>query len=133
MFTLNELESVTAIVRAFVPPTPAYAWPLLAKRVGAETIVKHENHTPTGSFKVRGGLAYIDALRRARHMPAALITATRGNHGQSIAMAAAQNDIQAIIVVPEGNSSEKNAAMEAFGGQLVVAGKDFDESRTIAA
>jgi threonine dehydratase len=133
IFTLNELESVTAIVRAFVPPTPAYEWPLLAKKVGAAVIVKHENHTPTGSFKVRGGVAYIDALRKAGHMPAGLITATRGNHGQSIARAAAHSGIQAIIVVPDGNSSEKNAAIEGFGSQLVVAGKDFDESRAVAA
>lgn len=133
LFTLDELAATAAIVRTFVPPTPAYAWPLLAERAGAEVIVKHENHTPTGSFKARGGLAYVDALRRADRMPKGLVTATRGNHGQSVAMAAARHGIPAIIVVPAGNSSEKNAAMEAFGGQLVTAGKDFDESRAIAA
>ena len=133
LFTLDELEAAIPIVRSFVPPTPAYAWPLLAARIGAEVIVKHENHTPTGSFKARGALTYVDALRRAGRMPAGLVTATRGNHGQSVAVAAARSGIPAILVVPEGNSAEKNTAMEAFGGQLVTAGKDFDESRGIAA
>jgi threonine dehydratase len=131
LFTLDELEVATAVVRAWVPPTPTYAWPLLARRVGTEVVVKHENHTPTGSFKARGALTYLDALRRAGRMPKGLVTATRGNHGQSVAVAAARNGIPAVIVVPEGNSAEKNAAMEAFGGQLVRAGKDFDESRVV--
>lgn len=133
LFTLADLEAAIPIVRSFVPPTPAYAWPLLAARIGAEVIVKHENHTPTGSFKARGALTYVEALRQAGRMPAGLVTATRGNHGQSVAVAAQQSGIPAILVVPEGNSREKNAAMEAFGGQLVTAGKDFDESRAIAA
>jgi threonine dehydratase len=132
LFTLDELEAASAVVRTFVPRTPAYTWPLLARRTGAEVVVKHENHTPTGSFKARGVLTYIEALRRADRMPKGLVTATRGNHGQSVAIAAAHNDIPAVIVVPEGNSVEKNAAMEAFGGELVTAGKDFDESRAIA-
>jgi len=133
LFTLDELAAATTIVRSFVPPTPAYAWPLLAKTAGAEVIVKHENHTPTGSFKARGGLVYVDALLRAGPRPKGLVTATRGNHGQSVAVAAARNGIPAAIVVPEGNSSEKNAAMAAFGGELVTGGKDFDESRGVAA
>ncbi len=133
LFSLDELEAVTKIVRALVPPTPAYAWPLLAAKAGAAVIVKHENHTPTGSFKARGPVAYMDALRRSGQMPKGVITATRGNHGQSVAIAAAKFGIPAVIVVPEGNSSEKNAAMEAFGGELVTAGKDFDESRLVAA
>ena len=133
LFTRDELEAGVAIVRRFVAPTPAYAWPLLARRIGAEVVVKHENHTPTGSFKARGALTYIETLRRTDRMPAGLVTATRGNHGQSVAVAAARNGIPAILVVPEGNSNEKNAAMEAFGGQLVTAGKDFDESRAVAA
>jgi threonine dehydratase len=133
LFSLDELEAVTTIVRALVPPTPAYAWPLLAEKAGATVIVKHENHTPTGSFKARGPVAYMDALRRSGQMPKGVITATRGNHGQSVAIAAAKFGIPAVIVVPEGNSSEKNAAMEAFGGELVTAGKDFDESRMVAA
>jgi threonine dehydratase len=133
LFSLDELKEAAATVRALVPPTPAYAWPLLAKRIGAEIIVKHENHTPTGSFKVRGGLVYVNALCRAERNLKGLVTATRGNHGQSIALAAARNGIPVVIVVPEGNSREKNAAMEAFGGHLVTAGKDFDESRVVAA
>jgi len=133
LFTLDELATATDIVRGFVPPTPAYGWPLLAAKVGAAVIVKHENHTPTGSFKARGGLVYVDALRRAGAKPKGLVTATRGNHGQSVALAAARFGIPAVIVVPEGNSPEKNAAMAAFGGELVTAGKDFDESRAVAA
>jgi threonine dehydratase len=133
LFTLDELAVAAATVRGFVSPTPAYAWPLLAKRIGAEVIVKHENHTPTGSFKARGGLVYVDSLLRDGAKPKGLVTATRGNHGQSIALAAARNGIPVVIVVPEGNSREKNAAMEAFGGEIVTAGEDFDESRTVAA
>jgi threonine dehydratase len=133
LFTLDELEATLDIVRAFVPPTPAYAWPLLASRSGVEVIVKHENHTPTGSFKARGVLVYVDTLRRTDCMPKGLVTATRGNHGQSVAIAAVRNGIPAVIVVPEGNSREKNAAMEALGGELGTAGKDFDESRAVAA
>lgn len=133
LFTLDELKAAEAIVRTFVPPTLAYAWPLLRKRTGIEVIVKHENHTPTGSFKARGGLVYVDALRRAGRLPNGLVTATRGNHGQSVAVGAARHGIPSVIVVPEGNSSEKNAAMQAFGAELVIAGKDFDESRAVAA
>jgi threonine dehydratase len=133
LFTLDELHDAAASIRAVVPPTPAYAWPLLAKRVGAAVVVKHENHTPIGAFKVRGGLIYVNALCRAEPNLRGLVTATRGNHGQSIALAAARNKIPVVIVVPEGNSREKNAAMEAFGAELVTAGKDFDESRVVAA
>src|SRR5580658_3687878 len=133
LFTLDELAAATATVRTYVPPTPAYAWPLLAERVGATVVVKHENHTPTGSFKARGGLVYVDALCRADRNLKGLVTATRGNHGQSVALAAARNGVSVVIVVPEGNSREKNAAMQAFGGELVTGGKDFDESRAVAA
>jgi threonine dehydratase len=133
LFTLDDLDAAMAIVRSFVPPTPAYAWPLLRTRTGVSVIVKHENHTPTGSFKARGGLCYVEALRRADALPAGLVTATRGNHGQSVALAAARHGIPAVIVVPEGNSVEKNAAMQAFGAELVIGGKDFDESRGVAA
>ena len=133
LFTLDELAAATATVRTCVPATPAYAWPLLAERVGATVVVKHENHTPTGSFKARGGLVYVDALCRTDRSLKGLVTATRGNHGQSIALAAARNGVPVVIVVPEGNSREKNAAMQAFGGELVTGGKDFDESRTVAA
>jgi threonine dehydratase len=133
LFTLDELAAATATVRSYVPPTPAYAWPLLAERVGATVVVKHENHTPTGSFKARGGLVYVDALCRADRRLKGLVTATRGNHGQSVALAAARNGVPVVIVVPEGNSREKNAAMQAFGGELLTGGKDFDESRVVAA
>jgi threonine dehydratase len=133
LFTLDELTLAAASIRGLVPPTPAYAWPLLAGKIGAEVIVKHENHTPTGSFKVRGGLVYVESLLRAEPRPNGLVTATRGNHGQSVALAAARHGLAAVIVVPEGNSTEKNAAMAAFGGELVTAGKDFDESRGFAA
>ena len=120
LFSLAELEAAAQLVHRTVPPTPQYAWPLLAKRAGCEVWVKHENHTPTGSFKARGAVVYMDALHRTGKMPVGVVTATRGNHGQSVAIAAARYGIPAIIVVPEGNSAEKNAAMVAFGGQLVT-------------
>jgi threonine dehydratase len=129
---MDELAGAAAIVRSFVPPTPAYAWPLLASRTGVTVFVKHENHTPTGAFKVRGGLVYAEALRHAGKMPEGLVTATRGNHGQSAAVAAARNNLPCLIVVPHGNSPEKNAAMRGFGVELLIAGADFDESRGIA-
>jgi threonine dehydratase len=132
LFTLDELCDAAALVRGLVPPTPAYSWPLLRERAGICLLVKHENHTPTGSFKARGGLVLLDAMRRAGSLPRGLVTATRGNHGQSIAMAARANDIPAIVVTPLGNSVEKNAAMRAFGAEIVEAGRDFDESREIA-
>ena len=133
LFTRDELDDATAVVRRMVPPTPAYLWPLLARRSGIEVVVKHENHTPTGSFKARGGLVYVEGLRRDGRLPSGFVTATRGNHGQSVAIAARQAGIPALIVVPKGNSEEKNAAMEAFGGELVVAGADFDEARVVAS
>lgn len=133
LFTLNDLKDAAETVGATVKPTPAYRWPLLARRTGADVIVKHENHTPTGSFKARGGLVYVDRLQRSGSRPKGLVTATRGNHGQSVAIGASRAGLPALIVVPEGNSQEKNAAMAAFGGELVTAGGDFDESRAIAA
>lgn len=133
LFSLRDLEQATAVVRSLMPSTPAYNWPLLSQRVGVPVVVKHENHTPTGSFKARGGLVYIESLRSAGKLPKGLVTATRGNHGQSIAIGAARAGVPVQIVVPEGNSPEKNAAMRAFGGELVEAGKDFDESRLTAA
>ena len=133
LFSLDDLAQATAIVREFVPPTPSYAWPLLEARLGLKTFVKHENHTPTGSFKARGGLTYVEALRRGDGLPAGIVTATRGNHGQSIAFAATRSGTPAMIVAPEGNSREKNAAMKAFGAELIVSGVDFDASRVTAA
>ena len=132
MLSLNEIEAAAALVHAAMPPTAQYAWPLLSQRTGCETWVKHENHTPTGAFKVRGGLVYMDRLKRRSPHTGGVVSATRGNHGQSIALAAARNGIAATIVVPHGNSVEKNAAMRAFGAELVEAGSDFDAARDAA-
>jgi threonine dehydratase len=123
--TLAELDAAVALVRTAMPPTPQYCWPLLARRLGAELWVKHENHTPIGAFKLRGGIVYLDALRRDRPEIRGVITATRGNHGQSIAYAAARLGLAATIVVPHGNSVEKNRAMHGIGATLVEAGHDF--------
>jgi threonine dehydratase len=125
MFDLDMLDAAAALVRRIVPPTPQYCWPLLSRRVGAELWVKHENHTPTGAFKIRGGLVYIDEIRRARPDLRGVVTATTGNHGQSIALAATRLGIEATIVAPHGNSVEKNQAMAAFGAHLIEAGHDF--------
>jgi threonine dehydratase len=133
MFTIAELESILPIVRAAVPPTPQYAWPLLRARLGVEVVLKHENHTPIGAFKVRGGLVYFHRLKRERPHVKGVITATRGNHGQSFAFAGAQAKVPVAIVVPHGNSAEKNAAMRAFGAELIEHGRDFDEAKAHAA
>jgi threonine dehydratase len=133
MFTLAELESILPIVRASVPPTPQYAWPLLQARTGVEVVVKHENHTPIGAFKVRGGLVYLDRLKRERPQVSGIVTATRGNHGQSLAFAGARAGMPVTIVVPHGNSTEKNDAMRAFGAELIEHGRDFDEAKEQAA
>jgi threonine dehydratase len=133
LFTLAELEVAVPLVRTVVPPTPLYAWPLLAKRTGAQVWVKHENHTPVGAFKVRGGIVYLDGLKRRGEALAGVVTATRGNHGQSVALAAARAGIPCAIFVPHGNSREKNVAMQAFGAELIIAGADFDESREHAS
>src|SRR6476646_5193221 len=129
MFHLGQLERAQEIVAAAMPPTPAYAWPLLSERLGATAIVKHENHTPIGAFKVRGGLVYVDRLKRERPHTAGLISATRGNHGQSLAFAASRYRMPVTIFVPHGNSVEKNRAMRAFGANLVEHGEDFQSAR----
>jgi len=129
MFDLPQLERAHDIVGAAMPPTPAYAWPLLSGRLGATVIVKHENHTPTGAFKVRGGLVYVDRLKRERPHTTGLISATRGNHGQSLAFAASRYRVPVTIFVPHGNSVEKNRAMQAFGASLVEYGEDFQSAR----
>jgi threonine dehydratase len=126
---LAELERAADLVHRVLPPTPQYAWPKLAQRTGCSVWVKHENHTPTGAFKVRGGLVYLDRLVRAGENTAGVISATRGNHGQSIAFAAARAGIPATIYVPHGNSPDQNASMAAFGARVVEFGKDFDEAR----
>src|SRR5271156_5597434 len=103
-----------------MPPTPQYPWPLLARLVGAEVWVKHENHTPTGAFKVRGGLVYVERLCNERATVKGIVSATRGNHGQSLAFAGRAAGVAITIVVPEGNSPDKNAAMLGFGAELIV-------------
>ncbi len=125
MDDLATLEAAAELVHRVVPPTPAYCWPLLSRRVGTELWVKHENHTPIGAFKLRGGLVYLDDLKRREPQIAGVVTATRGNHGQSIAYAAARLGLAATIVVPHGNSLEKNRAMAAFGARLIEEGHDF--------
>src|SRR6266700_8066619 len=129
MFDLGQLERAQEIVGEAMPPTPAHAWPLLAERLGTSVVVKHENHTPTGAFKVRGGLVYVDRLKRERPGTAGLISATTGNHGQSIAYAARRYGVPVTIYVPHGNSVEKNRAMRAFGATLVEHGQDFQSAR----
>ncbi len=131
MFTRNDLEGASRIVYAAMPPTLQYAWPLLARETGVEVWVKHENHTPIGAFKVRGGLVHM-ARRQERGLTRGVITATRGNHGQSIPFAAKRAGVAATIVVPFGNSPEKNAAMRALGAELIEAGSDFDAARESA-
>jgi len=128
-FELSELEQAAELVHEVVLPTPQYAWPKLARRVGRTVWVKHENHTPTGAFKVRGGLVYLDRLVRAQPRVAGVISATRGNHGQSISFAAARAGVPATIYVPHGNSPDQNASMAAFGATVVEFGRDFDEAR----
>jgi threonine dehydratase len=129
MFDIAELERAHEVVRQAVPPTPAYAWPLLGARLGASVVVKHENHTPTGAFKVRGGLTYVDRLKHEQPKVAGLISATRGNHGQSLAFAGRRHSLPVTIYVPHGNSVEKNRAMQAFGATLVEHGDDFQAAR----
>jgi len=129
MFSLAELEAAASLVRRLMPATPLHAWPLLGQRTGAQVWVKHENHTPIGAFKIRGGVVYIDALKRRQPVVKGIVTATRGNHGQSVALAAASAGFPCTLFIPHGNSREKNRAMGAFGAELAVAGADFDEAR----
>lgn len=133
MFSLPELEAAAHLVHANFAATPRHHWPLLSERCAAEVWVKHENHTPTGAFKVRGGLVYVDRLKRERPHVSGIISATRGNHGQSLAWAGRRHGIAVSIVVPHGNSAEKNAAMRAFGATLIEHGEDFDAAREAAA
>jgi len=125
MDDLATLEAAAALVHRHMPPTPQYPWPLLRERAGAEVWVKHENHTPIGAFKLRGGLVYLDDLHRRQPEAAGVVCATRGNHGQSVAFAARANGLHAVIVVPHGNSVEKNRAMKALGAELIEQGHDF--------
>jgi threonine dehydratase len=132
-FSLAELDEAATLVHRSVAPTPTIHWPLLSAAVGRPTWVKHENHTPVGAFKVRGGLVYVDRLRRRRPEVTGLVSATRGNHGQSLAFAGRAAGLAVTIVVPHGNSPDKNAAMRALGAEVVVHGADFQEARERAA
>ena len=132
MFSSQQVRSAMETVHAVMPPTPQYAWPLLRDRLGCTVWVKHENHTPTGAFKVRGGLTYFETLRREQPDVSGVISATRGNHGQSVGLAARRYGLSATIVVPRGNSTEKNAAMRALGATLIEHGDDFQAAREFA-
>ncbi len=129
MFSLQELEEAVAVVHGAMPPTPQYSWPLLCERLGSEVWVKHENQTPIGAFKLRGGLVFLKNLQESGEEITGVITATRGNHGQSIALAGRRHGVPVTVYVPRGNSVEKNRAMRAFGAELIEHGADFDEAR----
>lgn len=131
--SLDEIVAATDIVRRVMPPTPTYCWPLACERTGTELWLKHENHTPVGAFKLRTAAVYIDWLLRSCSNPPGLVAATRGNFGQGIAAAAAQRGLRTLIVVPEGNSPEKNRAMRALGAELIVRGNDFQSAAECAA
>jgi threonine dehydratase len=128
-FTREQLDAARETVRESVPPTPQFAWPLLQQRLGMRVWVKHENHTPAGAFKVRGGLTYFEQLVRTQPQVRGVVCATRGNHGQSVASGARRYGLRSTIVVPHGNSVEKNAAMRALGATLIEHGDDFQAAR----
>ncbi len=125
----SDIEAAARLVHAHMPPTPQYVWPQLCEKIGTTVWVKHENHTPTGAFKIRGGITFADWLKRTHPDVRGIITATRGNHGQSQARAATASGLQVKILVPQGNSPEKNAAMRGFGGTVIEYGNDFDDAR----
>ncbi len=129
MFNLNELQQATEIVHQSIHPTLLNKWPVLCQELGCEVWVKHENHTPTTAFKVRGGLNYLHQIMQLPQCPKGLISATRGNHGQSLSFAGARAGIPVTIVVPEGNSEDQNNAIQAWGSDLIVYGKDFEAAR----
>lgn len=131
--TRDDIEQAASLVYQVMPATAQYAWPLLAERLACTVWVKHENHTPTGAFKVRGGITFMHWLKRMHPEVKGIVSATRGNHGQSVALAAAALGVRALIVVPRGNSPEKNNAMRGFGAEVVEFGQDFDEAREEAA
>lgn len=131
--SLEALEGADRVVKAVMPPTPQYHWPLIDRLAGTTVWVKHENYTPVGAFKIRGGLVYVDQLARAHPDLEGVVTATRGNHGQSVAFAASRHGLKALVVVPHGNSREKNEAMRALGAELIEHGADFQESLEHAA
>lgn len=130
--TLVEIESITGFIDSVVPPTPQFSWPLLNARAGTELWVKHENHTPIGSFKVRGALQYFARLVLREPTVRGVIAATRGNHGQAVAFAARRHGLAVTIVVPHGNSVEKNTAMRGLGAELIEHGDDFQAALEFA-
>ncbi len=130
--SLDDFNVGAEIVYRHMPATPQYVWPLLCEELGCEVWVKHENHTPVGAFKVRGGFTFIEWLKMAHPEVSGIITATRGNHGQSQALAASKGGLSATVLVPFGNSGEKNSAMRAFGAELIEFGQDFDVARVEA-
>ena len=130
---LAELEAAATLVYEVMPPTPQFRWPLLQHRTGLELWTKHENYSPLGAFKMRGGLVYFDHLRRTQPDTECVVCATRGNHGQSVALAARRNGFRVVAIVPHGNSVEKNAAMRALGAELIESGDDFQASVETAA
>lgn len=126
---VTTIQTAAETVYSEMPPTPQYCWPLLCEQLGTEVWIKHENHTPVGAFKIRGGLVYFDHLFPTGELENGVVSATKGNHGQSIGFAARRYGIPATVVVPKGNSVEKNAAMRALGVELIEHGEDFQESR----
>jgi threonine dehydratase len=131
--SLAEIEQAQRVVYAHMPPTPQYTWPLMNERLGTEAWLKHENHSPVGAFKLRGALVYMEWLNRSQPGLVGVVAATRGNHGQGVAMAARLHGLKALIVVPHGNSKEKNRAISAQGAELIVHGNDFQASLEHAA
>ncbi|MFT5757328.1 MAG: threonine dehydratase [Alteromonadaceae bacterium] len=129
MFNLMELEQAATEIYQVMPATPQYNWPLLAKTTGCDVWVKHENHTPTAAFKVRGGINLLNQLMKASNKPKGIISATRGNHGQSLSYASKRVGLPLTIVVPECNNIDQNNAIKGFGGNLIVHGKDFETAR----
>ena len=136
MLTREDLDAAVALVGEVVPPTPQYRWPRLCEALGTEVWLKHEDQTPTGAFKVRGGVVYVDDVRRRRdagEAVAGIASATRGNHGQSLALSGARLGVPVLVGVPEGNSADQNSAIRAHGAELLVAGADFEETRVEVA
>jgi threonine dehydratase len=131
--SLAEIQEAQCVVYAHMPPTPQYTWPLLNQRLGTEVWLKHENHSPVGAFKLRGALVYMEWLKKSQPALEGVVAATRGNHGQGVGMAARLHGLKALIVVPHGNSKEKNRAMAAQGAELIVHGDDFQASLEFAA
>lgn len=130
--SLAEIQAAQRLIYRHMPPTPQYSWPLLNERLGTEVWVKHENYTPVGAFKLRGALVYLEWLKKSQPGMEGVVAATRGNHGQGVAMAARLVGMKAVIVVPRGNSADKNRAMRAQGAELIEFGEDFQESLEFA-